>query len=304
MKKLLLPLMLVLCLCAACAAAPDASPDAAAELLTVTDMLGHTVALTAPAERIVALSAADCEILYAIGGGAQLVGRGEYCDYPAEIELLPALGSGAEANIEQLLALEPQLVLLSILDYNEDLAAVLQASGIAVAVTDADDIAGVYTAIGLIGALSGHDEEAAALVESMQGEFAALTALVEQQGMSHGGVYFEASPLEYGLWTGGSRTFVDELAAMLGMENIFADVEGWAEISQEQVIARDPDYILTMTMYYGEGPTPVEEIYSRDGWQSLTALQNGDVYQADNDCLTRPGPRLTEAAWELYELFY
>ena len=82
----------------------------------------------------------------------------------------------------------------------------------------------------------------------------------------------------------------------------FADVDDWASISEEQVIARDPDYIVTITMYYGEGPTPVEEILGREGWQDMKAVKDGQVFNAsDSNALSRPGPRLKDAAVELYD---
>ena len=108
------------------------------------------------------------------------------------------------------------------------------------------------------------------------------------------------SPLEFGLWTAGSGTFMDEIAAMLGLENIFADVEGWAEVSEEQVIARNPDYIFTVGMYFGEGPEPDEEIVSRSGWENVSAVKDGRVFMANADELSRPGPRLADGAKALY----
>ena len=54
---------------------------------------------------------------------------------------------------------------------------------------------------------------------------------------------------------------------------------GWGEISEEQVLERNPDYIVTISMYYGEGPTPEEEILSRTGWENVTAVKNGDVFE-------------------------
>ncbi|MGN0991431.1 MAG: hypothetical protein ACI4O4_08225, partial [Candidatus Ventricola sp.] len=70
--------------------------------------------------------------------------------------------------------------------------------------------------------------------------------------------------------------------------------------SEEQVLARDPDYIVTIAMYFGEGPTPVEEIMSRAGWGSLKAVANGNILNADSNAISRPGPRLKDAALELY----
>lgn len=265
--------------------------------VTVTDMAGREITLDAPATKVVALTASDCEILAALGAEDTLVGRGEYCDYPESILEVPAVQSGADTNLEQIIALEPQVVVMAKMAQTEEQVAALEAAGIRVVVSDAQDIEGVYTAIRLIGALVGRNDEAEAMVADMQSTFADIAAKSENTGKT---VYFEVSPLQWGLWTAGKGTFMDELATMCGLTNAFADVEGWAEISEEQVLERDPDYIVTISMYYGEGPTPVEEIKSRAGWEGLKAVQNDAIFNADSNEVSRPGPRLKDAAEALY----
>ena len=265
--------------------------------VTVTDMAGREIALDAPATKVVALTASDCEILAALGAEDTLVGRGEYCDYPESILEVPAVQSGADTNLEQIIALEPQVVVMAKMAQTEEQVAALEKAGIRVVVSDAQDIEGVYTAIRLIGALVGRNDEAEAMVADMQSTFAGIAAKSENTGKT---VYFEVSPLQWGLWTAGKGTFMDELATMCGLTNAFADVEGWAEISEEQVLERDPDYIVTISMYYGEGPTPVEEIKSRAGWDALKAVQNDAIFNADSNEVSRPGPRLKDAAEALY----
>lgn len=265
--------------------------------VTVTDMAGREITLDAPATKVVALTASDCEILAALGAEDTLVGRGEYCDYPESVLEVPAVQSGADTNLEQIIALEPQVVIMAKMAQTEEQVAALEAAGIRVVVSDAQDIEGVYTAIRLIGALVGRNDEAEAMVADMQSAFADIAAKSENTGKT---VYFEVSPLQWGLWTAGKGTFMDELATMCGLTNAFADVEGWAEISEEQVLERDPDYIVTISMYYGEGPTPVEEIKSRAGWDALKAVQNDAIFNADSNEVSRPGPRLKDAAEALY----
>jgi len=266
--------------------------------VTVTDMAGREIALDAPATKVVALTASDCEILAALGAEDTLVGRGEYCDYPESILEVPAVQSGADTNLEQIIALEPQVVIMAKMAQTEEQVAALEEAGIRVVVSDAQDIEGVYTAIRLIGALVGRNDEAEAMVTDMQSAFADIAAKSENTGKT---VYFEVSPLQWGLWTAGKGTFMDELATLCGLTNAFADVEGWAEISEEQVLERDPDYIVTISMYYGEGPTPVEEIKSRAGWEGLKAVQNDAILNADSNEISRPGPRLKDAAETLYQ---
>ena len=287
-------LALVLAVSAVAALAEDAT-------VTVTDMDGREITLTEPATRIVALTASDCEILCALGCEDALVGRGEYCDYPASILAVPAVQSGMETNVEQIIALDPQVVLMSDMAQEPEKVEALENAGIRVVVSNAQDIAGTYTAIRMIGQLMGKDAEAEALIADMQATFDDIAARSENSGKT---VYFEVSPLEWGLWTAGANTFMDELAAMCGLKNAFADVEGWAAISEEPVLARDPDYIVTITMYWGEGPTPVEEIKGRAGWESVKAVTGDAVYNADSNAVSRPGPRLNDAAIELFNFVY
>jgi len=285
---------------------PAESSSESSPLITITDMTGKEVTLDGPATRIVALTASDCEILYAIGAGDLLVGRGEYCDYPAEVLEVPALQSGDNTNIEQIIALQPQVLIMSTMAQTEEQIAQLEAAGIKVVVSDAQDIDGVYTAIEMIGVLTGKIDEAATLINNMKDTFSTLSAEAAEKNTDGTAktVYFEVSPLEYGLWTAGSNTFMNEVAEMLGLTNCFADVDGWGEISEEQVIERNPDYIVTITMYYGEGPTPEEEISSRTGWENINAIKNGEILNLQDNELSRPGPRLADGAQMLFDFVY
>ena len=312
MKKKLLSLLLcaaLLLALAACGAepsepAPTEAPAATEEpvpdaSVTVTDMTGREITLDEPATRIVALSAADCEIIAALGCKDALVGRGEYCDYPAEVLEVPAVQSGSETNIEQIIALEPQILFMSAMAQTEEQVQSLENAGIRVVVSDAQDIEGTYTAIGMIGTLLGRTAEAETIINDMKDTFASLAGIC---GDGEKSVYFEVSPLEWGLWTAGGSTFMNEIAELLGLRNCFADVDGWAPISEEQVLERNPDYIVTISMYSGEGPTPVEEICARTGWENVTAVKNGAVFNLPDNELSRPAPRLADGAAMLAEL--
>ena len=280
---------------------PAEEPETAEPAVTLTDMTGREITLDEPATRIVALTPSDCEILYAIGAGDLLVGRGKYCDYPAEVLDIPAVESGSDTNIEQIVELQPQVLIMSTMSQTDEQVQQLEAAGIHAVVSDAQDIDGVYTAINMIGELVGKQDEAASVVESMQKTFDEIKA---NAGDGTKTIYFEVSPLEYGLWTAGTGTFMDEIANMMGLKNCFSDVEGWAGISEEQVLERNPDYILTISMYYGEGPTPEEEIASRAGWENVTAVKNGKILNLQNNELSRPAPRLAEGAKALYDFVY
>ncbi len=291
MKKLVsLFLALAMLLCAA---------SALAEGVSVTDMLGREVALKAPASRMVVLTASDVEIIYALGAGDRVVAVGAYCDYPEEVLALPRVQSGAETNIEEILALEPDVVVMDIMAQTTEQTAALEQAGVQVVLTNADSIEGTYQAIRLLGAVTGMDAQAEAMIAEMAEAF----RQVAEAGIGSGKtVYFEVSPLQWGLWAAGNGSFMQELADLCGLTNIFADQPAWAQVSEEQVIALNPDYIITTTGYWGEGPLPEEEIAARPGWEGVSAVVNGCVFAVDGNVFSRPGPRLVEAAQMLQQL--
>ena len=260
------------------------------------------ITLIKPAQRIIALTASDVEILYALGAGDRLVGRGEYCNYPLQALEVPSVQSGFETNIEQIIALSPDVVIAAKMAQSPEQADILEKAGIPVVITDAKNISEVYSSFELLGTLTGKEAEAKALAADIQTRLDAVKAKAAKHAQQT--VYFEVSPLQFGLWTAGAGTFMQEIADVLNLKSIFSDVEGWAEVSQEQVFDRDPDYIVTVAMYFGEGPTPVEEIKSRTGWDSLKAVSEDQIILMDTDQLSRPGPRLADAAELLYTIIF
>ena len=282
----------------------EEAQEESTETITITDMTGREVTVEGPVERVVALSAADCEVLCALGCGDALVGRGEYCNWPEEILEVPMVQSGSETNIEQIIALRPQVLLMSTMAQTEEQVKTLEDAGIRVVVSDAMDIEGIYTSVGIIGSLMGKEAEALDIISNMKSQFETLKALAAEYEGEQVKVYFEISPLEWGLWTAGTNTFYNEIAEILNLKNVFDDVAYYGEISEEQVIERKPDVIVTISMYYGEGPTPVEEILSRPGWEVIPAVANGKILNLQNDELSRPAPRLAEGAWMLYDFVY
>ena len=262
--------------------------------LTVTDMFGREVTLPDAATRIIAMEPSDCEILYALGCGDALVGRGMYCDYPESVLDLPAVQSGENINLEEILALNPQVVVLTGMHHLEEQIALLEQNGVKVIGTDANSISEVYDSIRLLGTVMGKEAEAESIIADMKAAFDDIAARCEKTDQT---IYFEVMPLEWGLWSAGSGTFMQELAELCGMQNAFADIEGWKAISQEQVIERNPDYIVLVT---GMGEAAVDEVMAREGWDDIKAIQNAKVYNADSYALTRPAPRLKDAAIDLY----
>jgi len=145
--------------------------SALAETITVADMFGREVTLDVPVTRIVAMEPSDCEMLCALGCEDALVGRGKYCDYPASILDLPAVQSGADTNLEELLALEPQVVVMSDMAHTKEQVNLLAENGVQVITTNANSIAEVYENLRLLGTVMGKEAEAEAIIADMQAAF-------------------------------------------------------------------------------------------------------------------------------------
>ena len=177
---LVVVLLLLFALCAVACTEDTNDITAAENSLTFTDMTGREISLDAPAEHIVVLTAADCEILFALDAGDTVVGRGEYCDYPEAVADIPAVQSGSETNLEQIIDLEPDVVVMGIMDQTEEQVTALENAGVPVVVSAANDIAGVYEAIQMMGTLTGKTAEAEAFVQSMQDAFAEIESKVTE----------------------------------------------------------------------------------------------------------------------------
>ena len=301
MKKILaliLALMLVLSF-AACG--KSGKEETASGPITVVDQMGNEVTLEKVPDKIVVLTAAPCEIIFALGAGDKVIARGKYCDYPEEALALPETGSAGDTNIEDIIAMEPDLVIWDSMGQTEDQYNALTAAGIPVLSTNADTFETTYESIILIGKVLGKDAEAETIVNDMKQSFEQIEKDAKEAGIEGKTVYFEVSPLVWGLWSAGTDTFMQEIADLLGLKNIFDDTTGWVQVSEEQVIERNPDYIVTITMYYGEGPRPEEEIASRDGWENVSAVKDGNILCIDTNLLSRPAPRLVDGAKTLLE---
>ena len=298
MTRKLVSLVLALALVCLCIPALGEGESA------LTDMMGREVKLSAPAERIVVMMPSDCEILYAIGAGDLIVGRGTYCDYPHDVLSVTEVNSGGETNVETILSLEPQLVVMTKMAHSPDVVEQLEDAGIAVIVTDAQTIEDTYACISLLGEATGKQSEAAQLIEDMKTRFAAVAERAKDTGLT---VYFETTPMEWGwgLYSAGKGNFMDEIGTLCGLKNIFGDVTdggGWPVVSEEDVINANPDIVIAFDSNGMGDLDAAQVIMGREGWKDMDAVKQGHVFVLVNNEFVRPGPRLVNAAESLMEL--
>jgi iron complex transport system substrate-binding protein len=280
--------LLALAASAACGRGDRATPGP----LAVTDDAGRTVTLRAPARRIVSLSPAVTELVFALGAGDRLVGRTQWCDYPPAARAVPSVGDGLNPNIEAVAARRPDLVVLYRSPLNETAARQLERLGIAAAVVRQDRLEDVARAARLIGRLVGQDARGDALADT-------LTRRAAQPApRSHLRVAFvvwDTPPMVI-----GAGSYLDQLATLAGVDNVFHDLDqASAVVALETIATRDPDLVAVLRDSATVGP-PV--FAQRAEWQVIRAVRERRFVYLTGSLFGRPGPRAPQAAAELRRL--
>jgi iron complex transport system substrate-binding protein len=293
-KTLLLTLLLVLLT----ACAPQATPTAT--VLTFTDGLDREINLNGPAQKIISLAPSNTEILFAIGAGSQVVGRDQLSDYPAEAAHITDIGSSFEAlNAELIVSFQPDLVLAAEINTPEQVKQ-LEDLGLTVYfLKNPVTLEEMYTNLEIVAQLTGHETEAAVLIESLKARVAAVDEKIAPIS-SRPSIFYELDATDPAKpYTAGKGTFINLLIDRAGGFNIASDIDGYPQLSLEQVVAADPAFIILGDAAYGVTP---ESIASRPGWENLSAVKNNQIFPFDDNLVSRPGPRLVDALEELAKL--
>ncbi|HET6980168.1 MAG TPA: cobalamin-binding protein [Pyrinomonadaceae bacterium] len=237
-----------------------------------------------PGTRIVSLAPNLTEIVFAVGAGDKLVGRTSYCDYPAEAKAVAEVGDTLHPSLERIIALKPQVVLVSTASQLEVFTQQLQNQNIAVVVSDPHDLEGIFRSIQQIGELTGQQTQAENLVAKLRERTNAVEQAVKGKQPVRVFCQVSAEPLI----TAGRDAFVTDLMRRAGVTSVTADVPGaWPKYSNESALAAKPEAIILPTGgSMGSYNTEVTEALR----QSPAVLQ-GRVYKINDDYLTRPGPR-------------
>lgn len=289
--KLLLACALFLTITSACSSVQKPRPDGPISRI-LTDDAGRTVAVPFKVDRVISLAPNLTEIVFAVGGGGQLVGRTSYCDFPPEAKSVAEVGDTAHPSLETLIALKPQVVLISTASQLEVFTHQLESQNIAVFITDPHDLDGVFRSIEQIGEILGKKQQAATLVESLRKRTNAVEEAVKQKQPVRVFYQLSAEPL----YTAGHDSFATDLMRRAGAISVTADVPGtWPKYSTESALAARPDAIILATGgSMGTGNSTVAEALRKS-----PAVLEGRVYKINDDHLVRPGPRLIDGLEEM-----
>ncbi|RAZ67149.1 ABC transporter substrate-binding protein [Planococcus maitriensis] len=267
---------------------------------TVTDDRGEELEFEQAPETIVSLIPSNTEIVFALDSGDQLVGVTDYDNYPEAAQDIERVSDSVEFNAEKIIQLDPDVVLAYSTGEAPPALSQLEDADIPVFVIEsATSFDEVYGDIEQIASVLAKEEKGAEVIEGIQTQIEDVQerlAAVEEQKE----VYVEISPSPE-IYTTGKSTFMQEILDHAQVTNAFEDLEGWPNISEEEVITRDPEVILTTVSYVEDAAGDIE---ARDSWSDVDAIQDGDVHFIDSDITSRPGPRIGEAVQLVAETVY
>jgi iron complex transport system substrate-binding protein len=281
--------------------AAETKPDAPFPV-TVQDDLGRNVTVARRPARIVSLAPAVTETVFAVGAGSQLVAVTTTDSFPPEVKQLPAVGGFAPETIslETILAQKPDLILAGG-RFQRPVVEAVTRLGITAVVIDPDSLTAIEEAIVMVGRLTGQETKAAAVVA----DFRRRREAVRRQAATIPPA--DRRRVLYVLWdeplqTAGPGTFVGQMIADAGGVDVFGDVAvRYPSVSDEAVLARDPDLILAPD--HGGAPLRAR-LMQRPGWNHLTAVKAGNIVTVPEELLHRPGPRIIEGLERIAALLH
>ena len=249
--------------------------------LVVVDDAGDTTRLARPAVRVVSLSPATTELMFAIGAGPVLVGRTRWCDYPAEAKAVPDVGDGIPPNIESVLAQHPDLVLLYRSPQNVDAARRFREAGAAVLQLDFNHLADVSRLARLVAPLVGHAAEGDSLATSLDRQLHQLAATRDTTHAANVLIMaWDQPPMVI-----GAGSFQSEILTLAGGHNVFDDVTApSATVSIEAIAARHPAVVLV-------SDTGVPGFARRPEWRVVPAVRDRHFLHFATPAFGRPSPR-------------
>lgn len=290
---------------ASSAASASASGETAAAAKPTEDRSGAAITLPDNVETVISMAPSITQTLMDLGCTDQIIALDANS---AKMENAPQglpVFDMMTPDAEQMATLVPDVILVSSISSSggENPFQPLQELGATVVcIPTSSSIEDIYEDVTFLGQVMGKTERATEINETLKAEIdriAALGASIPEDQRKT--VYFEisAAPSAYST---GSGTYMDEMISLIGANNMMADkAEGWTSVDSEVVVSGNPDVILTNVDYIED---PVGEIKSREGWEAVTAVKNGDVYQIDKQSSSLPNENIVTALEEMGKAVY
>ena len=241
-------------------------------------------------QRIVSMAPSLTEILFALGVGDRVVGVTTYCDYPPEAAERAKIGGFVNPSVEAILALEPDLVVVSPAAGNRDSALAVESTGIALEVVPAETLADTYIAIHTLAQLCGVKDRGEELAASMRERIERVAKRVAHRPRVPALYCLQIEPLI----VAGRGTLPAELVELAGGFNV-VESDRYPRIGIESVLATAPDVILQSRMDNTEPGADRVALDYWGGWTSIPAVRDGRVFVFDGTTSLRAGPRIADA---------
>lgn len=276
--------------------ANNSSGDSSASsqnLQTFTDGVGRKVTLRAAPQRIISLAPAVTEVLFALGLGERVIGVTSYCDFPAEAKTKEKVGDTLQPSLERIVALKPDLVVLTTASQLEKLTRQLDELHIPAFATNPRNIREVIVSIEELGAVTGTTKRAAEISAELNRRLSVIEERTRNLSKPRVLYALQAAPLI----TAGRNTFINDLITLAGGESISADEQTlYPQFSREAVIARAPDIIIIQDTH---GEEKADETIVRRDFAVTPAIRNNRIVRVNPDLTARPGPRIIEGLEKL-----
>jgi len=246
-------------------------------------------------QRLVSLSPAVTETLFAIGAGPDIVGVSDYCDYPEEAKKLPRTGTALTPGYEAIVRLEPSLILC------EGAASTPRRELSALGVTkflpwlSLEDI---VASTRLLGALTAHAERAGELAQKLWQSLAVAEAPSGPRVLA---VFGETSGKLSEIYFMKQNSIHGAALRAAGARNAVArDVLGVPRLSLEELLRLDPDAIIVLVGGRGGALDEARTLHDYQALEPLTARKTGRISLIKSDAAFSNGPRILalEAALE------
>ena len=254
----------------------------------VTDDLGRSITVSVEIKRVVSLAPSVTESVFAVGAGDKLVGDTTYCDFPEQAKSIAKVGDTMSPNMETIVALKPDLVLVSTASQIEAFTKTLEQNGIAVYVMNPTSLEGVMTDLGKLGEMLGTPEKAGVLVLEMRRRMNNVNANLV--GAEKTIVFIQIS--KEPLFTIGRDAFLNNVILGAGGLSVTSGVDtAFPKLSKETASALNPEVIILSDSEDNREPN--------EAFKNSPAVKNGRVYKINADIISRPGPRLVDALEEI-----
>lgn len=261
---------------------------------TLQDDAGITLNLPRPAQRIVSLAPHITEALFAAGAGDKVVGTVSYSDFPEAAKKIPLVGSYNEVNFEQILAMQPDLIIAWQSGNNSEALEKLKTLNLPLYQSEPKDLASIARNIRQFGVLAGTEAAATASADAFEQKLAQLRAT--NAGKPEVTLFYQV--WEEPLYTLGGAHFSRDMFAICGGRNVFADLDNPAPVvSVEAIVTRNPQVMLTGGHH---GERKIEDWKAKwSQWTSIEAVKHDQLYLVDQDIYTRSSPRAVQGAEDL-----